>query len=279
MSSSLQVGLRCARLCAFRGLLLRWLLLLCHSRHGRRPGPQKTTQQQHKRAASLGWGFAALAAGLPGCGGCCRATRTPDQQQQHKRAPSLGWGFAALANAPTGCCCGGCCCYATAGTTEGRAHKRQHNSSTKEQLLWGGASLRSPLAFRGAKDNTTAAQKSSFFGVGLRCARRWPSGVLLRWILLLLPGYSNRGPLPDYSNRGPLPDYSNRGPLPGYSNRGPLPGYSNRGPLPGYSNRGLLRPLPLLLRPLPFSPPPSPRLAVNHNARLWLLKNIYYVNK
>ena len=152
MSSSLQVGLRCARLCAFRGLLLRWLLLLCHSRHGRRPGPQKTTQQQHKRAASLGWGFAALAAGLPGCccGGCCRATRTPDQQQQHKRAPSLGWGFAALANAPTGCCCGGCCCYATAGTTEGRAHKRQHNSSTKEQLLWGGASLRSPLAFRGA---------------------------------------------------------------------------------------------------------------------------------
>ena len=83
MSSSLQVGLRCARLCAFRGLLLRWLLLLCHSRHGRRPGPQKTTQQQHKRAASLGWGFAALAAGLPGCccGGsccCCRATRTED---------------------------------------------------------------------------------------------------------------------------------------------------------------------------------------------------------
>jgi len=44
------------------------------------------------------------------------------------------------------------------------------------------------------KDNTTAAQKSSFFGVGLRCACRWPSGVLLRWILLLLPGYSNTGP-------------------------------------------------------------------------------------
>ena len=49
-----------------------------------------------------------------------------------------------------GCCCGGCCCYANDGTAEGRAHKRQHNSSTKEQLLWGGASLRLPLAFRGA---------------------------------------------------------------------------------------------------------------------------------
>ena len=35
------MGLRCARQCALRGLLLRWLLLLCHSRHGRRPGPQK----------------------------------------------------------------------------------------------------------------------------------------------------------------------------------------------------------------------------------------------
>ena len=44
------------------------------------------------------------------------------------------------------------------------------------------------------KDNTTAAQKSSFFGVGLRCACRWPSGVLPRWMLLLLPGYSNTGP-------------------------------------------------------------------------------------
>ena len=93
------------------------------------------------------------------------------------------------------------------------------------------------------KDNTTAAQKSSFFGVGLRCARRWPSGVLLRWMLLLLLGYSNTGPFAGLLEHRTfcratrtedlLPGYSNRGPLPGYSNRGPLPGYSNRGPLPG----------------------------------------------
>ena len=62
-SSSLQVGLRCRSPLRLPGSLLRWiLLLLCHSRHGRRPGPQKTTTLQHnKRAASLGWGFAALA--------------------------------------------------------------------------------------------------------------------------------------------------------------------------------------------------------------------------
>ena len=67
MSSTLQVGLRCARLCALRG---------------------------------------------PCCGGCCWATRTTDLQ---------------------------------------------HNSTTK----------------------------SSSFGVGLRSARRSPTGVLLPWILLL----------------------------------------------------------------------------------------------
>ena len=92
------------------------LLLLCHSRHGRRPGPQKTTTQQH-----------------------------------NKRAASLGWGFAPLATTPSGVsCCGSCCCYATAGTAEGRAHKRQqHCSTTKELLLWGGASLRSPMRLTG----------------------------------------------------------------------------------------------------------------------------------
>ena len=192
-SSSLQVGLRCARQCAY-GVLLRWLLLLCHSRHGRRPGPQKTTQQQHKRAASLGWGFAALAAGLPGCcrGGCCRATRTPDQQQQHKRAASLGWGFAALAAGLPGCCCGGSCCCCRATRTE---------------------------------DLCRATRTED-----------------------LLPGYSNRGPF-----------------------AGLLEQRTFAGLLEQRTFAGLL---PLLLRPLPFSPPPSPRLAVNHNARLWLLKNV-----
>ena len=67
-------GLRSARRWP-SGVLLRWIL----------PGYSNigsTTQQHNKRASSLRWGFAPLAAGLPGCccGGscCCRATRTED---------------------------------------------------------------------------------------------------------------------------------------------------------------------------------------------------------
>ena len=200
---------------------------------------------------------------------------------------------------------------------------RTNNSTTKEQLLLGGASLRSPLAFRGAaavdpaaampmtarpkagptKDNTTAAQKSSFFGVGLRCARRWPSGVLLRW-MLLLPGYSNTGPTTAAQQKSSFFGVglrcARRWPsgvllrwilllLLGYSNTGPFAGLLEQRTFAGLLEQrtfaGLLEQrtfaglLPLLVRPLPFSPPPSPRLAVNHNARLWLLKNVYYVNK
>ena len=76
----LRWGRRSARLCAFRGLLLRWLLLLCQSRHGRRPGPQKdnnTAAQQ--KSCFFGVGLRCRSPlRLPGC--CCRATRTPDQQ-------------------------------------------------------------------------------------------------------------------------------------------------------------------------------------------------------
>ena len=102
---------------------------------------------------------------LPGCccgGSCCCYAKAgtaegrahkKTTQQHNKRASSLRWGFAPLAAGLPGCCCGGsCCCRAT------RTPDQQHNSSTQEQL----------------------------FGVGLRSARRWPSGVLLRWILLLL---------------------------------------------------------------------------------------------
>ena len=69
-----------------------------------------------------------------------------------------------------------------------------------------------------------------------------PYGVLLRWILLLLLGYSNTGPF-----------------------AGLLEQRTFAGLLEQRTFAGLL---PLLFRPLPFSPPPSPRLAVNHNARL-----------
>ena len=39
----------------------------------------------------------------------------------------------------------------------GPTKRQQHCSTTKEQLLWGGASLRSPLAFRGAAAVDAAA--------------------------------------------------------------------------------------------------------------------------
>jgi len=74
-----------------------------------------------------------------------RAHKKTSTQQHNKRAASLGWGFAALANAPFGVsCCGGCCCYAIAGTAEGRAHKKtttqQHNKRAAS-LGWGFAAL------------------------------------------------------------------------------------------------------------------------------------------
>ena len=88
------VGLRSARQCALRGLLLRWLLLLCHSRHGRRPGPQKdnnTAAQQKSCFFGVGLRCArqcalrgaaavdpAAAAGLLEHRTFCRAARTPD---------------------------------------------------------------------------------------------------------------------------------------------------------------------------------------------------------
>ena len=86
---------------------------------------------------------------LTGC--CCRATRTPDQQHCSTTKELLLWWVGlrcarqcALRGAAAG---GSCCCYAKAGTAEGRAHK---------------------------KTTTAAQQKSCFFGVGLRCARRSP---------------------------------------------------------------------------------------------------------
>ena len=106
-----------------------------------------------KRAASLGWGFAALAAGLPGCccGGCCRATRTPDQQQQHKRAPSLGGASLRsplrLSGSPAAVAAAAM--PQPARTKAGPTKRQQHSSTTKEQLLWGGASLRSPMRLSG----------------------------------------------------------------------------------------------------------------------------------
>ena len=98
-----------------------------------------------------------------------RAHKKTSTQQHNKRAASLGWGFAALANAPFGVsCCGGCCCYAIAGTAEGRAHKKtttqQHNKRAAS-LGWG-LRCRSPLAMRGrraaaARTARTAEQPNS----------------------------------------------------------------------------------------------------------------------
>ena len=57
----------------------------------------------------------------------------------------LRWGFAPLASAPFGVsCCGGYCCYATAGTAEGRAHKKtttQQYNKRAASLGWGFAPL------------------------------------------------------------------------------------------------------------------------------------------
>ena len=91
-SSFFGVGLRCARRWP-SGVLLRWMLLLCHSRHGRRPGPQKdnnTAAQQKSSFFGVGLrcarqcalrGAAAVdpaAAGLLEHRTFCRATRTED---------------------------------------------------------------------------------------------------------------------------------------------------------------------------------------------------------
>ena len=188
----------------------------------------RTPDQQHN--SSPGWGFAALAAGHAGCccGGscCCRATRTPDQQ--HNSSP--GWGFAPLASAPFGVsCCGGCCCYAKAGTAEGRAHKKtttqQHNKRAAS-LGWGFAAARH-YAFRGAAAVDPAAagllEHRTNNTTALRGGASLRSPLAFRG-LLLLPGYRNSEPLPGYRNSEPLPGYPNRGPLPGYRISAPLPG-------------------------------------------------------
>ena len=150
----------------------------------------------------------------------------------------------------------GCCCRAT------RTPDQQHSSTTKEQLLWGGASLRSPLAFRGAaavdaaglhehRTNNSSTKEHLLWG-----------GASLRSPMRLTGCCCGGSCCCCWATR--TPDL-----LLGYSNTGPFAGLLEQRTFAGLlEQRTFAGLLPLLLRPLPLSPPPSPRLAVNHNTRL-----------
>ncbi len=148
MSSSLQVGLRCARHYACRGPCCGGCC--CYAKAGTAEGRahKKTTTLQHnKRAASLRWGFAALAttpAGVP-------AAVDPAAAMPQPARPK-------------------------AGPTKDNNTAAQQKSSS----LQVGLRCARQCALRGAAagllehriNNTAAQQKSSSLQVGLRCARQ-----------------------------------------------------------------------------------------------------------
>jgi len=221
-SSSLQVGLRCARQCALRGAAAVDSAAAMPKPARPKAGP---TKRQHSSTTKelLLWGGASLRSPMRLTGCCCRATRTPDQQHSSTTKELLLWGGASLRSPMrlTGCCCGGfCCCYAKAGTAEGRAHKKttqQHNKRAAS-LGWGFAALANA-----------------------------PYGVLLRWILLLLPGYPNSEPFAGLPEQRTFCRATRTANL--------LPGYSNSGPFAGLLEQRTFAGLPEQLPPLPSASP------------------------
>ena len=72
-------------------VLLRWLLLLCHSRHGRRPGPQKdnnTAAQQKSSFFGVGLRSARQCAFRGRRAAAARTARTAEQPEQLPPLPS-----------------------------------------------------------------------------------------------------------------------------------------------------------------------------------------------